>query len=873
MAFGADAKVVIEAILRDKASGALRGLQGKMSGFGSKMLTVGSRIRSAGQSMTIGLTAPIIGAGIAIFKASIGFGDAMAQIVALSNVSQEQMAEWREEVLRLGPAVAKSPQELADALFFLASAGLDAGTEIDVLEIAARGSAVGLGETKTVALALTSIMNAYGQENVNAADATGVLIAAVREGRTETDELAGVMGRVLPLASELGIGYEEVAGALAALSLINEDASENATAFLGIMRAVVKPSKAAKDMLSEVGLSMADVRQQMDEKGLITTLQSLRNEFGFNIEELGVLFPRVRGLTGLLNLTGKNAAKVDEVFKRVAEGSAKDLEFAFEAVQTPGFQMRQAMAEIQVSLIRLGDVIVPIVAKWLPKLVQGLQAATQWFTGLPPGVQKGILVFIALLAAVGPLLIVIGSLIAAVGAFALAFGTTIGMILLVASGIGLVILAVIALSIGIFFLVRNWDKVMAFLQSVGGHMVKFFTETVPGALAQFRDKAVSILKKAGTELLDAIVGKLEDIRDKLREFGEGIKDDLRERFDALIEPAINFGTNLAETFRFYFELLKPIIQFGFNFIRGQFGNQFAILMEIIGFAVRAWQTLFVSGFKLVFAVIQFYWAIFVLVFRVATETILTALQTWWGITSALWTGFFRIVVAIIRFHWQLIKSIFIIAVTVLLNGLAVFFAVLRGDWSEAWRLIKETFFVVWEEIKNILRTALGQALVMVFTVWDTVKEVTTTAWEGIRDTILDALLAVKEEGGAILNGFINVIETALNAVIGGINTFTDGVNSAGNILEQIPFAPNIPDIPKIPTVSLPRLDVGGRILESGLAVVHRGEHVVPKGGSLAGGGVNLTIHFNAPVTEEAADANAEAIRDAVRQHVLRLGSA
>ena len=237
---GVDGQVIVEGIFRDKISSKLRGIQGKAVSLGNKLMTVGSRIRSAGQSMTIGLTVPIVAAGVAIVKTSLKFGDAMAQIIALSEAGADQVAEWREEILRLAPEVAKSPQELADAMLFLASAGLQVGTEMDVLTIAAKASATGLGETKEIAKTLTNVLNAYGQENVDAAGTAGILIEAVKQGTVEVDEMGKVIGRALPLASELGISFDELAAAQAALSLINADASENMTAFMGIMKGMIQ---------------------------------------------------------------------------------------------------------------------------------------------------------------------------------------------------------------------------------------------------------------------------------------------------------------------------------------------------------------------------------------------------------------------------------------------------------------------------------------------------------------------------------------------------------------------------------------------------------------------------------------------------------
>ena len=77
-------------------------------------------------------------------------------------------------VLKLSGSTARAPQELADAMFFITSAGIDAADAAGVLEASAKAAAVGLGDTATIADLATSAMNAYGKENLSASNARSV---------------------------------------------------------------------------------------------------------------------------------------------------------------------------------------------------------------------------------------------------------------------------------------------------------------------------------------------------------------------------------------------------------------------------------------------------------------------------------------------------------------------------------------------------------------------------------------------------------------------------------------------------------------------------------------------------------------------------
>ena len=96
------------------------------------------------------------------------------------------------------------------------------------------------------------------------------MVAAVREGKLEADELAGSMGRVLPVASSMGVSFNEVGAAFASMSRTGTNANEAATQLRSIMVSLLKPTKQAEDALAGMGLSSEQLRTQMREEGLLS---------------------------------------------------------------------------------------------------------------------------------------------------------------------------------------------------------------------------------------------------------------------------------------------------------------------------------------------------------------------------------------------------------------------------------------------------------------------------------------------------------------------------------------------------------------------------------------------------------------------------
>src|SRR4029079_10270447 len=101
--------------------------------------------------------------------------------------------------------------------------------QLDVVKQSAMAAKAGLGDTQTVADAVTSAMNAYGSEVLSAAHATDVLVNTVKEGKGEAASFAPVIGNVSALASKLGVSFEDVGAALAAQIRLGTDAETAST--------------------------------------------------------------------------------------------------------------------------------------------------------------------------------------------------------------------------------------------------------------------------------------------------------------------------------------------------------------------------------------------------------------------------------------------------------------------------------------------------------------------------------------------------------------------------------------------------------------------------------------------------------------------
>ena len=310
----------------------------------------------------VGIGTAAVLAGGAIVKLGLDYEESFAKIGAITNASQQQVGQWKDQVLTLSGETAQAPKDLADGLYFLASAGLDAAEIMPTLEASARAAAIGMGEMGDLTRIAANVINAFPEAGLKAADVFDTLTAAVREGTAEPNEFADALGRILPIASKAGVEFDEVAASLSTLSNIGLDVNEGVTAMRGLMQSLFAPTAKARDVMDELGISADQLRSMLAEKGLISTLRFLEERTGGNIDKMQALVPNIRALTGAFGLTAQEAKKVDEIFRQVAQ-STGDLDSAFKKTEKgEGFQMRKALNEIRVEATRAGEDALPILA-------------------------------------------------------------------------------------------------------------------------------------------------------------------------------------------------------------------------------------------------------------------------------------------------------------------------------------------------------------------------------------------------------------------------------------------------------------------------------------------------------------------------------
>lgn len=548
------------------------GLEKQTVKLGKSLEKVGNAGVAFGKSMTKNVTLPLAAAGVAAGKLSSDFETAFSRIEGLVGIANEDIGELRDGVLRLAGETAKAPQELADAMFTITSAGFRGAEALDVLESAAKASAAGLGETRAVAEALTGAVNAYGPAALSAARATEIITATARAGNFATEDLAGALGRVTPFAQAAQVSFDDVGGSIALLTRVNNDANESITQVSSLLRAFSAPTKQTIAGLKELGLTTTQLRDSMGQNGLVATLKMLDEKLEGNRDALREIIPDSQGFSAALTILNADADVLAGTFDVVANSVGIVDEAFGAAADTSGFAFDQALSALKTSLITLGDQILPVVVPFVQALTGALINATAAFSALTPEVQRTAILIAAAFGAAGPVIIALGLTIKTFGIlirvigpqFAIAGKMVVSTIRMIgvsfaamAGPAGWIALAIAA----IILMIGAWERwsteitnvVNAALFGLGGLFNSFKEKTVlvwtnitDGIKRVFVEPLVAIFNKVG-ELLSVVGGWFVNLAEavgintgNIRDFVTGAFDDIEVKVRDSVATTVDF---------------------------------------------------------------------------------------------------------------------------------------------------------------------------------------------------------------------------------------------------------------------------------------------------------------------------------------------
>jgi len=175
--------------------------------------------------------------------------------------------------------------------------------------------------------------------------------------------------------------------------------------------------------------------------------------------DASAIFPNIRALKGVLDLTGKGAADNVKIFDALGNTMGATDEAFQKTSESASFQFKQGMETMKSSLLEIGQIILPAVIKAVQSLSGFIKGLSDGFKNLSPTTQKIALTLAGIAASAGPVLIIFGKIMTGLSSLGpiLTIVTT-GFRLLTAAMVANPILAVAAAIAAVVLALNKYKK-------------------------------------------------------------------------------------------------------------------------------------------------------------------------------------------------------------------------------------------------------------------------------------------------------------------------------------------------------------------------------------------------------------------------------
>jgi len=201
----------------------------------------------------------------------------------------------------LGKTTVFSAREAAEAMYDLASAGIEVGkmTKEDMIPILDLAAAT-QSELKFATETLTSTIAQFGLSITDTERVSDVLTGTITSTKATIEKMSIALAYVGPIAHGTGLSLEETAAALGMLYNAGLPASMAGTALRGALLRLMNPTAAAKDTIKSLGLTLSDVDPTLHKfADIVKTL----GERQMTTAQSAIIFG-VRAASGMVALSG-----------------------------------------------------------------------------------------------------------------------------------------------------------------------------------------------------------------------------------------------------------------------------------------------------------------------------------------------------------------------------------------------------------------------------------------------------------------------------------------------------------------------------------------------------------------------------------------
>ncbi|HAR6067915.1 TPA: phage tail tape measure protein [Staphylococcus pseudintermedius] len=389
-------------------------LGAKLSSWGPKLQEIGRNMQSIGRSMSLYVTAPVVAGFGAAVKKSIDFDDSMRKVKATSGATSGEFQQLRDKALEMGAKTKFSASQSAEALNYMALAGWDTKemmTGIDGVMQLAAASGEDLGAVSDI---VTDSLTAFGLKAKDSGHFADVLAQASSKANTDVRGLGEAFKYAAPVAGALGYTVEDTSIAIGLMSNAGIKGEKAGTALRTMFTNLAKPTKAMKNQMDELGISITDSQGNM--LPMRDVMDQLRGKFkGLSKDQQASAAATIFGkeaMSGALAVINASDEDYKKLTKSIDNSAGASKRMADEMEGGIGGSIRRMKSAIESLAISIGDVLAP----YIKRLAEWVANAATKLNEMPKGTQKVVVGLGLVAAAIGPLLVTLGVMVSTIGA-------------------------------------------------------------------------------------------------------------------------------------------------------------------------------------------------------------------------------------------------------------------------------------------------------------------------------------------------------------------------------------------------------------------------------------------------------------------------
>lgn len=402
----------------------LQAFRNSASTMGDKVTALGSSMTKMGSTLTKSVAVPLLGLGTAAIATTAKFESAMSQVQATMGITKDTMTEVHGETVnamdalgaiakKMGAETAFSATECAEALNYMALAGYDVETSIDMLPNVLNLAAAGGMELASASDMVTDSQTALGLSLEQTNTLVDQMAKTASKSNTSVSQLGDAILTVGGTAQNLSGGTTELNTVLGLLADNGIKASEAGTHLRNIILAMNPTTTDAAEAWDQLGVSAYDADGNL--RPLQDTFQDLSKAMeGMSDQEKTDLLSKMFNKTDLASinaLLGTSAERWTDLSAAISDSAGSASQMAETQLDNLSGQLTILKSSLEGAAISFGELLLPVIKD----VISVIQRFTDRINNLSDKQKKIIVTIAEVLAVVGPLLLSIGKVVTLVG--------------------------------------------------------------------------------------------------------------------------------------------------------------------------------------------------------------------------------------------------------------------------------------------------------------------------------------------------------------------------------------------------------------------------------------------------------------------------